>query len=236
MEASQPADLVNVEVAHAQSRPTDLVAGYVAPAVAQGTNAPTLKRQGNIVVQGGIPVGPVGREGASGVAAAARSAWPPAGKMSKVSGMKRKKVPTKKPSSPPSARRDVPRRCLSTALLPPQARCSMKGSEACFEQVRNAPPSGTLESDYEKIAQQWYKDKEAFEGKKFKLEHCWEMLKNFDKWKLIDKESPPKRGSLTKMDEDEDDDGPRNLNKLDGDKKTKEKIKREHEASTCGTR
>ncbi|KAE8808572.1 Lactation elevated protein 1 [Hordeum vulgare] len=34
------------------------------------------------------------------------------------------------------------------------------------------------------------------------------------------------------MDEDEDDDGPRNLNKPVGDKKTKEKIKREHEAST----
>jgi hypothetical protein len=34
------------------------------------------------------------------------------------------------------------------------------------------------------------------------------------------------------MDEDEDDDGPRNLNKPDGDKKTKEKMKREHEASS----
>ena len=43
---------------------------------------------------------------------------------------------------------------------------------------------------------------------------------------MIDKESPPKRGSLTNMDEDEDGDGPRNLNKLDGDKKTREKIKR----------
>ena len=30
---------------------------------------------------------------------------------------------------------------------------------------------------------------------------------------------------------DEDEDGPRNLNKPDGDKKTKEKMKREHEAS-----
>ncbi|KAE8794850.1 Lactation elevated protein 1 [Hordeum vulgare] len=64
------------------------------------------------------------------------------------------------------------------------------------------------------------------------------MLKDRDKWKLIDKESPSKRGSLTIMNEDEDDDGPRNLNKLDGDKKidgdkkTKEKNKREHEASS----
>ena len=58
------------------------------------------------------------------------------------------------------------------------------------------------------------------------------MLQKCEKWKLIDKESPPKRGSLTNMDEDEDDDGPRNLHKHDGDKKTKEKIKREQEASS----
>ena len=53
-----------------------------------------------------------------------------------------------------------------------------------------------------------------------------------EKWKLIDKESPPKSGSLINMDEDEDDDGPRNLNKTDGDKKTKEKMKREQDASS----
>ena len=73
---------------------------------------------------------------------------------------------------------------------------------------------------------------EVSEGKFFKLEHCWDLLKGCDKWKLIDKESPPKRGSLTNMDEDEDDDGPRNLNKPNGDKNTKKKIKREHEASS----
>ena len=73
---------------------------------------------------------------------------------------------------------------------------------------------------------------EASEGKFFKLEHCWDLLKKCEKWKLIDKESPSKKGSLTNMDEDEDDDGPRNLNKPDGDKKTKEKVKRKHEASS----
>ncbi|KAE8786363.1 Lactation elevated protein 1 [Hordeum vulgare] len=56
--------------------------------------------------------------------------------------------------------------------------------------------------------------------------------KECDKWKLIDTESPPKRGSLVNMDEDEDDDGPRNLHKPDGDKKTKEKMKREQEAAS----
>nr|XP_020185878.1 glutathione S-transferase T3-like [Aegilops tauschii subsp. strangulata] len=103
---------------------------------------------------------------------------------------------------------------------------------ACLEQARNAPPSGTVESDYDKIGQHRYKDMEASEGKFFKLENCWDLLKECEKWELIDKESPPKRGSLTNMDEDEDDDGPRNLNKPDVDKKTKEKMKREHESSS----
>ncbi|KAE8771583.1 Lactation elevated protein 1 [Hordeum vulgare] len=67
----------------------------------------------------------------------------------------------------------------------------------------------------DKNAQQRYKDMEASKDKKFKLEHCWDMLKECDKWKLIPKESPSKRGSLMNMDEDEDDDGPRNFNKPD---------------------
>ena len=65
------------------------------------------------------------------------------------------------------------------------------------------------------------------EGKFFKREHYWELLQKCEKWKLINKESPQKRVALTNMDEDEDDDGPRNLNKPDDDKKTKEKMKRE---------
>ena len=73
---------------------------------------------------------------------------------------------------------------------------------------------------------------EALKGNFFKLAYCWELLQKCEKWKLIDKESPSKRGSLTNMDEDEDDDAPRNLHKPDGDKKTKEKMKREQEASS----
>ncbi|KAE8818798.1 hypothetical protein D1007_03399 [Hordeum vulgare] len=94
MEASQPSH-VNVEVTHAQSPTMDLVTGHVAPAVAQGTNAPARKRQGKVVVQGGNPSGPVVKAHARGATAAARCAWPPAEKMSKVSSMKWKKVPTK---------------------------------------------------------------------------------------------------------------------------------------------
>ncbi|KAE8802083.1 Lactation elevated protein 1 [Hordeum vulgare] len=136
--------------------------------------------------------------------------------MSKLSGVERKKVSTKKPSSTPSA----PTRCSATVHFNAAASATR---EAFDEMARR-----------KKIAQHRYKDMEASEGIFFKLEHCWEMLKDCDKWKLIDRESPPKKGSLMNMDEDEDedDDGPRNLNKPYGDKKTKEKIKREHEASS----
>ena len=50
---------------------------------------------------------------------------------------------------------------------------------------------------------------------------------------MIAKESPRKRGALTNMDDDvEDDDCPRNNNKPDENKKAKDKIKREVEASS----
>ncbi|KAE8795077.1 hypothetical protein D1007_30283 [Hordeum vulgare] len=60
MEASQPFP-VTVDVAHAQSPLTDLVAGHVASAIAQGTTTHVRKRHGNVIVQGGNPVGPAGK-------------------------------------------------------------------------------------------------------------------------------------------------------------------------------
>ncbi|KAE8813644.1 hypothetical protein D1007_09148 [Hordeum vulgare] len=111
MEASQPSH-VNVEVAHVQSPPTDLVSGHVALAVAQDTNAPARKRQGNVVVEDGNATGPAGKACAPGAAAAARFARPPMEKMSKVSGMKRKKVPTYRSS--PSSTPFAPARCSPT--------------------------------------------------------------------------------------------------------------------------
>ncbi|KAE8789489.1 galacturonosyltransferase 14 [Hordeum vulgare] len=87
----------------------DLIACYVAPAVTHGTNTPARKRQGNVVMQGGNPAGPAGKACALGATATARSAGPPAEKMSKVLDVNRKKIPIKRsaPSSTPSA----PSRC-----------------------------------------------------------------------------------------------------------------------------
>ncbi|KAE8789220.1 galacturonosyltransferase 14 [Hordeum vulgare] len=91
---------------------------------------PARKRQGNIVVQGGIPAGLAEREGTPGAAAAPQSARPPTGKMSKVSGVKRKKVTTKRPSSTPSA----PARCSPTV---PFYNAASTAGEVFDERVGN---------------------------------------------------------------------------------------------------
>ncbi|KAE8775047.1 Lactation elevated protein 1 [Hordeum vulgare] len=87
----------------------------------------------------------------------------------------------------------------------------------------------------DKIVQERHKDMKASCKKAFQLEHCWELLKNNEKWHAIEKESPSKRGGLTKMDDDDDDDGeddgPRNKNKPDENKKANDKIKKQVKAS-----
>ncbi|KAE8807016.1 TGACG-sequence-specific DNA-binding protein TGA-2.1 [Hordeum vulgare] len=122
MEASQPSP-VTVEVAHAQSPSTDLVDVHVAPVVAQGTNAPARKRQGNVVVHDDNLAGPARKARASDIAAVARSARPPTEKVSKVSDVKQKKVPMKRstPSSTPSA----PARC--SPMMPFDGAASTAG-------------------------------------------------------------------------------------------------------------
>ncbi|KAE8817636.1 Lactation elevated protein 1 [Hordeum vulgare] len=265
---------VTVEVAHAPSPRADLVVGHVSSAaVAQAHTAPSRKRQGNVVVQGGNLAAPAATARAPGANAAVRSR-PTAEKAGKAAGVKRRKVSASR--KPPYSTSDFTPQGGAPAMpfndaAPPASevfdemagsggsnnattefvnmldtnavdidQASFKPFEynekdgnmddhgSCLEEVRNAPPSGTVEYDYDKIAQHRYKDMEASEGKFFKLEHCWELLQKCEKWKLIDKESPLKRGSLINMDED----GPRNLHKPDGDRKTKEKMKREQEATS----
>ena len=69
-------------------------------------------------------------------------------------------------------------------------------------------------------------------GKSFAFEHCWVLLKNSEKWKVRDKEAPPKRGAFTVLDDDEDDEGGRNKGRPDGNKKAKENMKMDSEASS----
>ncbi|KAE8769839.1 Lactation elevated protein 1 [Hordeum vulgare] len=172
--------------------------------------------------------------------------------MNKVSGVKRKKVPTTKPLATPSApvRRSpmVPSySAASTAGEVFDERAGSRGSNNATVELVNLLATNAVDIDQALVGGFDYneleggvddhggedeKDMDASEGRFFKLEHCWELLINYDKWASIDRESPPKRGSLTNMDENEDDDGPRNLNTPDGGKRTKEKIKREREAST----
>ncbi|KAE8782530.1 hypothetical protein D1007_44199 [Hordeum vulgare] len=114
---------VTVEVAHAPSPQADLVAGHVGPAVTLASTAPARKRQGNVVVQGGNPAAPAAKARAPGANVVARSR-PAAERVTKVAGIKRKKIPaTNKP--PPSSSHSIPERDAPAmpfnGVVPPQA-------------------------------------------------------------------------------------------------------------------
>ena len=58
------------------------------------------------------------------------------------------------------------------------------------------------------------------------------MLKNLDKWKLRDEETAPKKAAMNKMDDDDEEEQGRNDGKPEGNKKAKERMKMEAEASS----
>uniref|UniRef100_A0ACD5WU55 Uncharacterized protein n=2 Tax=Avena sativa TaxID=4498 RepID=A0ACD5WU55_AVESA len=83
----------------------------------------------------------------------------------------------------------------------------------CLEEVRNAPPSGCTTDDYDRIAQERYKQMAASKGKTFVLQHCWKLLEHSEKWNLRNKEVPPQNKSISNSpsidledNEDEDED------------------------------
>ena len=70
----------------------------------------------------------------------------------------------------------------------------------------------------------------ASKGKPFPFKHVWEHLKKFDKWKLRDQETAPKKAAMFRMDDSDEEE--RNANKPEGTKKAKLRIKMEGEASS----
>ncbi|KAE8806283.1 putative methionyl-tRNA synthetase [Hordeum vulgare] len=78
---------------------------------------------------------------------------------------------------------------------------------AAMDQARDAPPSGTVESDYETIAGIRYKEMATSKGKPFPFKHAWAILQTFDKWKLRDQETAPKKSAMLRMDDSEDEEG-----------------------------
>jgi hypothetical protein len=99
--------------------------------------------------------------------------------------------------------------------------------------VRNSPPSGTNVDDWDAIAMERYKQMPTSKGKAFSLHHCWKLLEHSEKWKLRDKEAPPARGTLERLDDDEDDVNAtkRNSGRPDGNKRAKDKLRKEAEAA-----
>ncbi|KAI4990134.1 hypothetical protein ZWY2020_038497 [Hordeum vulgare] len=113
-------------------------------------------------------------------------------------------------------------------LMKPACACW----SAAMDQVRDAAPSGTMESDYETIAGMRYKEMAASKGKPFPFKHAWAILQTFDKWKLRDQETAPKKSAMLRMDDSEDEEEERNLGKPEGTKKGKQRVKMEGEASS----
>ncbi|KAE8773985.1 hypothetical protein D1007_53684 [Hordeum vulgare] len=84
----------------------------------------------------------------------------------------------------------------------------------------------------EKIAAARYRDIPASKGKPFAFEHCWVMLKSSEKWKVRDKEAPPKKGAFTLLDDEDDDEEERNKGRPDGTKKAEDNMRKDSEASS----
>ncbi|KAE8798596.1 DNA mismatch repair protein Msh6-1 [Hordeum vulgare] len=71
-----------------------------------------------------------------------------------------------------------------------------------------------------------------FQGKPFPFKHAWAILQTFDKWKLRDQETAPKKSAMLRMDDSEDEEKERNLGKPEGTKKGKQRVKMEGQASS----
>ena len=72
----------------------------------------------------------------------------------------------------------------------------------------------------------------ASKGKPFPFKHAWAIFQTFDKWKLRDQETAPKKSAMLRMDDSEDEEKERNLGKPEGTKKGKQRVKMEGEASS----
>ena len=70
----------------------------------------------------------------------------------------------------------------------------------------------------------------ASKGKPFPFKHAWSILQTFEKWKLRDQETAPKKKDMLDMDDPDVEE--RNLNKPEGCKKAKLRVKMEGEASS----
>ena len=70
----------------------------------------------------------------------------------------------------------------------------------------------------------------ASKGKPFPFKHAWAILQTFDKWKLRDQETAPKKSAMLRMDDSDEEE--RNSCKPKGTKKAKLRVKMEGEASS----
>ncbi|XP_051229962.1 uncharacterized protein [Lolium perenne] len=108
--------------------------------------------------------------------------------------------------------------------------CSRRS--AAMDKVVDNPLSGCVPEDYLKYAQQRYKDMVGSKNKEFQFQHCFFILQHLPRWKLRDSEPKCKKEALLTMDDEAEDMSARNTGKPEGNKKSKERVKVEGEASS----
>ncbi|CAM0945778.1 unnamed protein product [Alopecurus aequalis] len=96
--------------------------------------------------------------------------------------------------------------------------------------VRSANYSEDEDILLEGIADLRYKEMAASKGKAFPFKHVWKILPTYDKWKLRDQETAPKKSAMLRM--DDSDEEARNECKPEGTKKAKLRKVMEGEASS----
>ncbi|KAE8818986.1 hypothetical protein D1007_03191 [Hordeum vulgare] len=243
MDAPDPA-LVTVEVEVAKSMASraavDLPADHLWAAPGGSSNVVPRKCLIKIIVQGGAPV--AGTKGAGRPKGRPPARYRDAGNIGETEATEavKKKVMLKRKPTPP-ANKAPANSTPATVVVPPVFDGMPERSEyaAILEEytvyIEDAPLGDYGYNDMddgEKIAAARYRDMPASKGKPFAFEHYWAMLKNREKWKVRDKEAPPKKGAFTLLDDEDDDEEERNKGRPDGTKKANDNMRKDLEASS----
>jgi hypothetical protein len=64
-------------------------------------------------------------------------------------------------------------------------------------------------------------------GKSFTMRHCFDVLQHLPKWQLRDEEVAPKKSAMVALDDIKEGKEGRNVDKPEGNKKAKERLKLE---------
>ncbi|KAE8774454.1 DNA mismatch repair protein Msh6-1 [Hordeum vulgare] len=157
-------------------------------------------------------------------------------------GVKRRRAGLAPPPPAPAAAVPAPATVQPASAKKSRPKVSSRGPRGASSKAAGASPkrkkvaarkkpAAPVASRPETIAGMRYKEMAASKGKPFPFKHAWAILQTFDKWKLRDQETAPKKSAMLRMDDSEYEEKERNLGKPEGTKKGKQRVKMEGEAS-----